>query len=323
MTSPGSASLQGPCDSLICLFVRKSNFQLPQDKTLMSSEDCALGRQISVPARERAKLLDDMTALFAQSPYVSHVFVTAEDDDSNFNPHLLVAFGIEVFDSAVGAFENLLAQTISLVFPGLIVKSEDGCDGIGFVFLISAGGKLIQLEISLITSEQVPLLPRLRHARLLFTRPVNASAPPLSERKTSAQIADTIGQTFGMEEAFIAVFHAGMTVRSAIARRDSFLNYETTHGLNIALRNLMRTALDSQRVSSGWSGFANVLSSNEHGLKHAPAFKSMISGSAVHTETTLLSAIRLAIDFMKDVDGAIPERFDEPISYYLKCMGSS
>lgn len=286
----------------------------------MSLEVSASLRPLSY-RQEKAKLLEEMIALFAQSPYVSHVFVADADEEScDLDPDLVLAFDSDVLAEMVEALDALMAQTFNLLFPGLFDKNEDGRQGAAFVYLISSNGQLFQVKVLLTASEEVFGLPYVRRAKLSFTNPVDKRRPP-TEGRPLAQIAGRIDGDCGLEQVFIEVFHAGMNVQSAIEKRQLFLNYAATQRLSITLRNLMHAALDPEHVCSGWSGFVNVLSSSELGSTHLAAYEALISGSAVHTETTLLSAIGMAISFMKDADSSILERFDEPISFYLRCMG--
>jgi hypothetical protein len=287
----------------------------------MSLDDNVGARQLSTDGREKAKLLDEMTGLFAESPYVSHIF-TADgyEEGGDFDPDLVVAFDIEALPAAVETLDTLMGQTFTLLFPGTFDKGPDGASGIGAAYLILANGRLFQVKVLLTTSGEVLRLPCVRHAKLSFNNPAGKKGWHRSEVETSARIADLISVNCGLENLFIEVFQAATTVQSAIDRRALFLNHAATHRLTIALRNLMRAALDPEQLSSGWAGFARSLSFSQLGSAHLAAYEAVLSGPAVHTQITLLSAIRFAINFMKDADNAILERLEGPISFYTRSI---
>jgi hypothetical protein len=268
---------------------------------------------------ERFKLFNDLVGLFARSPYLSHVFIRESLSRSicEQDHDMVLAFDTASLAPVVETLDTLLAQEFNLLFPGLLDANGRGSDYLGFTYLFGVGRNLHQVRILLTDTESVRKLPHMRRMKLL-----RSNGRAVAHEGASRAPVNGSG-SYGVEQHFIEVLLRGLDVQLRIRHSQIFLNYEASHRLLTALKNLLRAAFDPQRMSDGWYNLVDGISRTPLGKQCLSAFEGVVCSPAVHDQKSLSTVLHTAHEIVGEVAPEVCERHAESIEFYFKCFDAA
>lgn len=213
----------------------------------------AIDRLAAANRPRQFTIMENVTDLLATSPFVTHLLVRGSfargTSDRLSDVDLVIGITPSAFIEFVTVHDALAATQLGAIMPGWFDTIVPRMGGLGYVHLIEYDGKLYQLDLYLVPSEQIESIAAFTRGQIIYTAQANDTAP---EPAVTQFIADRMAAPPTCEQLIIEMLALSWMIHKRIIRGQRFMAYAETHMLHTAARALVRTALSPQTAFYGW-----------------------------------------------------------------------
>ncbi|NBX18669.1 MAG: nucleotidyltransferase domain-containing protein [Proteobacteria bacterium] len=260
--------------------------------------------------------LEKLLTIFSVSPKLHSAYVRGSiarnDYDRVSDIDLVLAFEPEAFASAVESLDTIMQQSFSTLFSGWLDRIVPDFGGLGYVYLIQAGEKILQIDLYLLPSDRLNKLLSVRGVTRVYENNVKASSNSVPECNDE-YIRSKISAPVTQESILFEIVVLAHLLKKRIKRGQTLLNHSETVMLHRAFRDLIRKTLDPAYFAYGWYHFSENSRKSEIFAKWAAAIETVVHKYAVHDSTSLLETMKLVAAF---IDETCPEIF-KPVGVSL------
>jgi predicted nucleotidyltransferase len=235
-------------------------------------------------------LLDALMTELSAAEAVTHLLVRGSlatgTADRLSDVDLVVGVRDAHLPALLESLDTLMSTAFGALLPGWPDTIVGDLGGIGYVYLLPHGGRLLQLDLYLCPASAVETLRHRVNARLLWQAETDAHS--------FAESAEIPAQAGGGEESLAEaapgcsallvqalVLHS--MLRKRIARGQSFIAYGLLHQVHETLRDVIRTALVPHSRHYGWYHLPDEVGSTAAGRECLAELTAALSGSSLPT----------------------------------------
>lgn len=259
----------------------------------------------------QARLLSSAAELLAGSPAVSRLSVrgslAAGKSDRMSDIDFVIGVRDDHFAEFCDALDDLMAAELGAIFPGwhdIIVRD---LGGLGYVYLVTSGNGLYQIDTYVVPDSEEPGARRRTRAQTIYadpTSPPGADAADAARRFIGAQRA----RTRSCSELLVEILTLAHMLSKRVRRGQHFIAFDHTYLLMTAVKDLVKTALAPTSTSWGWYHLEEELGSTSAGKSCLADLTSLISRPVIEAPETLVDTVRCAL---RIASRAAPESVQE------------
>lgn len=247
------------------------------------------------------KLLD----LFSQSRYLKSAFIRGSlarnDYDRASDLDMVLAIAPSAYIEFINTLDELMMENFSVLFKGWPDRIVPAFGGIGFVYLIQYGDKLLQIDLYVLPSNRLDKLLNTPNVKKIYQN--NEEIDQTSQHQDS-EIDQHITNKFinfpSIESLLIETAILAYLIKKRIKRKEEFLNYSETMLLNKTLRDVIRIIFDPAHKDYGWYHLKETLSRHSTSSKWCVEFEKILFQSTIHDSISIVKSLEFALKLVQE-----------------------
>lgn len=265
--------------------------------------------------------LEKLLTIFSLSPKLHSAFVRGSiarnDYDRVSDIDLVLAFEPDAFESAVESLDTIMQQSFSTLFAGWLDRIVPDFGGLGYVYLIQAGERILQVDLYLIPSNRLNKLLNVRGVTRVYeskdTNFLNSDFKCKDE-----YIRSKISAPVTQESILVELVVLAHLLKKRIKRGQTLLNHSETVMLHRAFRDLIRIKLDPAYFGYGWYHFSENSRKSEIYSKWANVIESVVQKNAIYDSKNLFETMMLVGDFIEANCSEISPSTAVSLNYFIE-----
>jgi predicted nucleotidyltransferase len=273
------------------------------------------------------RLLADASALLASSPAVTDLSVRGSLAIGNPDRMSDIDFIIGVIDTEFAAFASvldaLMSAELGAIFPGWHDTIVRDLGGLGYVYLVTSGSNLYQIDAYVTPATQAAEARRRSRAQVIYARP-----HPDAEAGMGTAIRQFIdtqrSRTRSCSELLVEILVLAQMISKRIRRRQHFIRFAQTNLLLEAVKDLIKTALAPASVSWGWYHLEEEVGATPLGQRCLDDLSDLISSPpAIGTVDALLDTVHRVLRIARRAAPQSVEALGPALGSYLYYLESA
>jgi hypothetical protein len=237
-----------------------------------------------------------------------------------------IDFIIGVVDAEFAVFSSvldaLMSTELGAIFPGWHDTIVRDLGGLGYVYLVTSGNNLYQIDAYLTPASQAAEARRRSRARVIYTRPYSDTEP-----RTGTPIRQFIdtqrSRTRSCSELLVEILVLAHMISKRIRRRQHFIRFAQTNLLLEAVKDLIKSALAPASVSWGWYHLEEEVGATPLGQRCLDDLSGLISSSAIDTADALVDTVHLVLRIARRAAPQSVEALGPALGSYLHYLESA
>jgi predicted nucleotidyltransferase len=265
--------------------------------------------------------LENLLKIFSVSSKLHSAYIRGSiarnDYDRVSDIDLVLAFEPDAFESAVESLDTIIQQSFSTLFPGWLDRIVPDFGGLGYVYLIQAGDKILQIDLYVVPSNRLKKLLSVQGVKRVYEKNGTTSSNSYAEINDEF-IKSKITAPVTSESIIVEIIVLSHLLKKRIKRGQTLLNHSETIMLHRAFRDLIRKTLDPSYFGYGWYHFSENSRKSESFTKWADIIESVVQKNAVYDSKSLIETMMLIAEFIQETCPEIVEHIDVSLNYYIE-----